>query len=183
MNDEQQDGKGTEADQENKMQSDASLNDRKELKLKGTKKIMMSKQAGEQMTAIEIKGEKPMYKSITKMVEPELRQMLTSKHKPAALDELDIKSAQLKRESARLRGGQKKRTGDALALRAEAGRVGARLNPLCAVDASGRIVRGGYVVPRIVDPRPSIRPVGDGSLALPCDDATVAGQPPRTPHP
>ena len=154
------------------MQSNARLNDRKELKMKSTKEITMSKQAGEQMTAIEIKdnGGKPMYKSITKMVEPELHQMLTSKHKPAAFDELDIKGAQLKRESARLRGGQKKRTGDALALRAEAGRVGARLNPLCGVDASSRVVRGGYVVSRIVDPSPSIRPVGDGSLALPCGD-------------
>ena len=140
------------------MQNNARLNDRKELKMKSTKEITMSKQADEQLTAIEIKGGKQMHKLMTKMVEPEFGWMPTNKHNRAALDELDIKGAQLKRESARLRGGQKKRKGDALALRAEAGRVGARLNPLCGVDASGRIVRGGYIVPRIIDPRPSIRP-------------------------
>ena len=75
-----------------------------------------------------------------------------------ALDELNAEGEELKQKLAVLRGEQKKRKGDTLALRTEAGRVSACLNPLCGVEASGRIVRSGYVVPRIIDPRPSIRP-------------------------
>ncbi len=158
------------------MQNGAKLNARKGLKMDITKKL--SKPAGEQLTEIEIKdnGGKQMLKLTTTKIEPEFARMLTIKRELAALDdlnheypslsqvdrealdELNLEGEQLKRELARLSDEHKKRKGEALALRAEAGRVGACLNPLCGVDASGRVVRGGYIVPRIIDPRPSIRP-------------------------
>lgn len=37
-------------------------------------------------------------------------------------------------------------------------RVVGCLDPHRRVGTPGRVVRGGYVVPRIIDPRPSIRP-------------------------
>ena len=158
------------------MQNDTKMNARKWLKMEVAKKML--KPAGEQLTAIEIKdnGGKQMLELTTTKIEPEFARTLTIKRELAALDalnheypslsqadrealdELNLEGERLKRELVRLPGERKKRKGDALVLRAEAGRVGACLNPLCGVDASGRVVRGGYIVPRIINPRPSIRP-------------------------
>ena len=77
---------------------------------------------------------------------------------PEALDDLNIEGEALKREPPKLHGELKKRKRDALVQRAEADQAPACLNRRGGVGASGRVVRGGYIVPRIVDPKPSIRP-------------------------